>query len=186
MKTTDVLVIMKSLEKQAKPSIAKVSDLTIKSQSDFELAGKLLGEVKELAKQAKAKEETFTVPLNKLLKDTRELFKPFRDLVNKVEIDTKGKMLEFIESNKKEALKLEQQFADGKIKKVSTVVEKINALDTTSQFSQLRKVWTAFEVDGSQTPREFLVPDTQAIREALKAGRKVKGWEWKQVEQIAI
>jgi len=185
-KQTDVMIVLKNLEKEVAPHKKKISSLEVHTKEDFELAGKLMKNIKEVAKRAKEREETFTVPLNKLLKDTRDLFRPFRNSIDELEADTKLKMAAFLESQKAKARQLEQDFADGKIKKISTVVSKTNALEVTSQHSQIRKVWTAIEVDASLTPREFMVPDVAKIKEALKEGRKVKGWEWRQVESIAI
>lgn len=183
---TDTMVILKSLEKEAKSPMKKISSLEITTQDDFDLAGKLLKSVKVVAKQAKEREDEFIVPLNKLIKDVRTLFKPFRDSVDQLEADTKLKMSVFLESQKAKALQLQQDFEDGKIKRVSTVVAKKHALEVSSNYSQIRKVWTAIEVDASKTPKEFMIPDVAKIKEALKSGRSVPGWKWEQVDNIAI
>ena len=179
----DASIVMQALEKQAAPALKKVSTLVVNDADSYKLAGELMKSVKDVAKIAKEREDQFTVPLNKLLTDIRSLFKPFRDNVKLVEQDTKEKMLQYIESTKKEVKKLEQQFDNGEIKKVSTLVSKTAALQVSSN---IRRVWEAVPVNVEQTPREYLVPDEAKIKEALKCGRKVKGWEWKQIEHISI
>jgi len=181
-----VSIVVENLKKQAAPNIKKVNTLEIKTNSDFELAGKLVKELKGYAKLALIEEEKFTVPLKKLLADSKSLFKPFRDSVDEIESDIKAKMLAYTSAQSKAKSKLEEKFASGEIKKVSTLVSKTSALDIVSNNSQVRKVWTAIEVDAKLTPREFLVPDLPAIKEALKAGGSVAGWKWEQVETIAI
>lgn len=179
----DAAVIMATLEREAAPSIKRVTALVVSDQGSYKLAGELMKGVKDIAKVAKEREEQFTVPLKKLLADVTTLFKPFRDNVKMVEQDVKGKMLVWIEQSKKETLKLAEKFESGEIKKVSTLVSKRAALSIDSN---VRKTWQAVPVKESLTPREYLVPDIDAIKAALKSGKKVAGWEWRQVESIVI
>lgn len=179
-------IVALTLEKSAKKPMQQVSDLLVKTQDDYKTAGALLKKVKEYGALAKEKEETFTIPLNKMLADIKELFKPFRDSVKKLDSDTKEKMLGFIEANRKKVEVLEAKFDSGEIKKVSTFIEKSAALEVNSTFSQLRKVWTMIEVDSTLTPKAYLCPDLALIKEALKAGKSVAGWKWEQVNSIAV
>lgn len=182
----DALIVMKALEKESAPAIRKLSNLTITSQDDFVLAGKMLKELKTKAKQAKEREQSLTDPLKAVMNDIQALFKPFRTAIANLELDTKEKMLEFVKTSKDESEKLEQAFVDGKIKKVSTLLAKQNALEVNSDFSQTRKLWIPVCVDEKKTPREYLTPDMPKIREALRAGKNVAGWKWEQTETIAI
>lgn len=184
--SNDALIVLKALQKESLSPSKRLSSLEIKTQEDFELAGVLLKQLKGYGKQALEREEQFTTPMKKLLTDMKNLFNPFRDSVALIELDTKDKMLAFVERNKQAQLKLEKQFASGEIKKVSTLVSKQTALEITSTSAQVRKVWTAIEVDARKTPREYLIPDTAAIKAALKDGKTVAGWEWKQIESIAV
>ncbi len=179
----DASIVMKSLEKQAAPQIKQISSLKVTCKDDYNTAAELMKSVKGIAKQAKEKEESLTEPLKQVIKDIQSLFKPFRTQVAELEADTKSKMLAFVESSSKQQAQLSQRFEDGEIKKVSTLVSKTSALTIDSN---VRKTWKAVEIDASKTPREYLVPDETLIREALKAGKVVKGWEWKQVDSISI
>lgn len=185
-KQLTALVVLKSLQKDAQKPIKAITDLEISTNEDFTLAGMHLKQVKQIAKLAKDKEEVFTIPLKKLLADVTNLFKPFRDEVKQIEESTKAKMLEFTNQQEQAKKQLEQDFSDGKIKKVDTLLKKSAALEVSSAFSQTRKIWTAIEVDGTKTPREYMEPNLAAIKEALKAGKKVNGWKWEQVNSIAV
>jgi hypothetical protein len=182
----DALIVLKALEKESKSPIKQLSDLKITTQQDYELAGELLKGLKQLAANAEAREKVFTVPLAKLIEDVRSLFRPFRSSVTQVEADTKTKMLAFVKEQQAAEQKLLADFQAGKIKKVSTLVTKQKELAVSSSFSQVRKVWTAVEVDARKTPREYLVPDVAAIKAALKEGKQVAGWKFEQVESIAV
>ena len=48
------------------------------------------------------------------------------------------------------------------------------------------KVDAAVVLKAVEQERAFLVPNEVAIREELKAGKKVEGWDWVQVDSIAI
>ncbi len=185
-KNNDAAIVMAALEKESAPTIKKVSNLVIESNEDFELAGQLMKLLKQKATQAREREESLTNPLKSVLADIRTLFKPFRDNIDILEFDTKRKMLAFSTQQSAQAKKLEADFASGKIKKVSTLLSKQNELEVSSAFSGVRKTWTAVCVDADKTPRAYMVPDEVAIKAALKAGKKVAGWEWKQIESIAI
>jgi len=179
----DAAVVMKSLEKLAAPQIKQISSLTIKSKDDYATAAELMRSVKNIAKQAKEKEESLTEPLKQVIKDIQSLFKPFRNQVAELEADTKAKMLAFVASTTKQIQAVNERFENGDIKKVSTVISKTNALEIDSN---VRKTWKAVPVNPTQTPREYCIPDEVKIREALKAGKSVRGWEWRQVESISI
>ncbi len=179
-------VILSALRKEAKRPTDKISSLTIKSNEDLDTAAVLLKELKSYAKQADDKEKSLTEPLTKVVKDIRALFKPFKDSIEQIEADTKLKMSVYLEQNKAALKKLDADFDSGKIKKVSTLVTKQAVMHISSSSMQVRKTWTAIEVDAKKTPREYLVPDLPSIKEALKAGKKVAGWKWEQVDTIAV
>ncbi len=183
---TDALVVLKSLQADARGALRKVSGLEIKTQEDFDLAGELLAKAKDYGARAKEKEDSLTKPLMGVVNDIRSLFKPFRDEIRKIEEMKKSDMLLFLSKNKAKQAKLSEDLESGKIKKMSTYATKNLELEVRGTTSTVRKIWTAVEVDAKLTPREFLIPDESAIKEALKAGKKVKGWEWKQIDNIAI
>jgi Flp pilus assembly protein CpaB len=95
-------------------------------------------------------------------------------------------MLAYLTANKAKEQKLIADFEAGKIKKINTVISKQKTLEVTNGAAQVRKVWTAIPVNEKLTPREFLIPDTSAIKEALKSGKAVAGWKWEQVDSIAV
>lgn len=186
----DASIVMKSLEKQAAPAIKQISNLQIKSKEDYAAAATIMKSIKVIAKLAEEKENELIAPSKRIITDAKltitnvqTFFKPFRDQVALLDKDTKDKMLGWKVKADEAIKELGAKFEDGDIKKVSTFVSKTSALTIDSN---VRKTWTAVEVNVNITPRGYMVPDMQLIKEALKAGRKVSGWEWRQVDSISI
>lgn len=179
-------VVVASLEKLAAPSIRKVTDLQIKTKDDYELAAILISKLKELSKQAEVEEKRITTPLNEALKATRAHFKPFQNKVSEIENATKMNMYEFLGALKKISAKAEQDFEDGKIKKISTVLNKQADARVDNGTAQVRKVWKLFIDNPDLVPRGYCMPDAEVIKEAMKNGNPVDGCRWEQVDSIAI
>lgn len=179
-------VVVASLEKTAASAFRKVVNLTIKTKEDFETMAETVKALKILAKEAKRQEEEITVPLKEVIKKTQQLFRPFQTKVEVAEINAKNAMQNFLEAQKKSALRLEQKFEQGDIKKLSTLVTKQNELRVDNGTAQVRKVWTLFIDSPSRVPYEFMMPDETKIRNACKEGYVPAGCRWEQVESIAI
>lgn len=180
-------VILKAIEKKAAAPFKKLDSVSkITSQKDYDLVSDNIATLKVLGGEADEQMRTITDPQELALKNTKALFKPFADQVKNQITQGKALMLAFISDQKYKSIKLESDFSSGKIKKATTLMSKQVSLQVSSSSSSVRKVWTAVPIDESLTPREFMIPDETAIRAALKEGKKVKGWEWKQVENIAV
>lgn len=184
MRNVNMAVTFKALEKKAKPIISKLERIDkIKTKKEYDKAAALTKNLKALGKEADAKLASIIDPLKEATTNARELFRPFKEAILEVETAIKTGMREFIDSQDRASSKLSHDFETGKIKRPTTFLNKSQDLEVTHN---VRNVWTLVEVDASQTPREFLVPDESAIREAFKAGRKVKGWKYEQQKTIAI
>jgi hypothetical protein len=81
---------------------------------------------------------------------------------------------------------VKEDFADGKIKKVSTFTEKSAALQISNGAAKIKQVYKLFIDDEKKIPREYLVPDESAIITAMKEGKKVAGCTYKKVKSISI
>lgn len=185
---TNTMVVVASLQKQAQPFIKQLGGIaTINSKAEFKEAAEKIKKLKILAQSAEVEEKKITQPLNDALKATREHFRPFKNLVGEWEQKIKLLMSVFVEKQKKVAAKVEDDFANGKIKKLSTAQNKMAAVTPENTDSvQVRKVWQLRIVDENKIPREFMVPNESAIKAAFKNGSKVPGCVWEQVESIAI
>lgn len=179
-------VVLKSIEKTSQPLLRKAVDLDIKTKEDYELAGKLISQLKDMAKQAKAEERKITDPLNEALTATRKHFKPFFTAVESTEAEIKERMLAFLSKQEEKANKLGKQLEDGKIKKLSTYASKVNDLHVSNEHASVRNVKVVEIVKESTIPREYLVPDLNKIKAALVEGKKVPGCILTTKQTIAI
>jgi len=176
-------VVVKSLEKNAAPLIRKLADFKIKSNDDYSKAVELTKDLKNIAKEANDQLKTITDPLKKASDAARDIFRPFLNKVSGIEQAIKIAMLDWQSKLIEKKGALAEKFESGEIKKASTYLKKEAELDHKEG---VRMIWTAVEINAKKTPREYLIPDETKIKAALKEGKKVEGWEWKQVPNIAI
>jgi len=179
-------IVIASLEKQAAPSIRRVTDLKIKTKDDFELAATLVKQLKGLSALAKQEEDTMVNPAKATIKAIQAHFKPFQNKVAEIETEVKTKMGEFLVAQKKLSAKVEQDFEDGKIRKISTIVAKQAELRVDNGTAQVRKVWKLFIDSPKEIERIYLMPDEVAIKEAFRAGGYVSGCRYEQIDSITI
>jgi len=179
-------IVVKALEKEAKVVTKKISSLVVDDQDSYNRAGELLKELKAMDKRAIEEEEKITDPMKQALDAAKSHFKPFHDSVKLIETDTKQKMLAYLEDNDRAQEKLLEDFEAGKIKKIGTLTAKQEALHIVNSAAVQRMVRTLDVEDIALIPREYMMPDEAKIKEALKAGKKVKGCVWKQVRQLAV
>lgn len=186
MKTPNVQIVLRSIEKKSLPLKKKVSDLEVKTQADFDRAGELMKELKSYTKLAKSEEAKIVDPLKQALKATQSHFKPFYDSIELIELDTKLKMSSFVQANERKQLEVKKSFEAGDIKKMSTYIKKNEELEVKSENASVRKLKTLVITKESLIPREYLVPDEAKIKAALLAGEKIPGCKIELVNSIAI
>lgn len=179
------MIVLKAVQKEATPLMRKVSNLSIKSKKDYDAAGHLVKQLKELRAHAEAKKRTILDPLNEAAKATRELFKPFEESVSLIESDTKAKMISWSDKQDTKREVLEERFEQGSIGVVA-LANKLQDVRTASEFAETRKQKEIVIEDESKIPREYMVPDMRKIKEALKTGKKIPGVKEQYKKVIAI
>lgn len=181
-------IIIASVEQKAKGAFAKLKRITrIDSQEDVEVASNQVKVLKELAKEADTQKTGITDPIYQSIERIEELFKPFADKVKKADTDLKTLILDYAERQEKKLQQAQEDFKDGKIKKVSTFTEKTSALQVGSAgAAKFKNVSQLFITDVKKIPLEYMVPDETKIKEALKAGKKVPGAEMRKVKKVSI
>lgn len=167
-------------------TLADNSRIRVNSQPTLDQAKTSLTQVKEIKKIVQEKKDSVVKPLNEALKNTRALFKPIEDKVDLIETYLKGEISKYNTKLLQEQRKREEE-AQSKIeagatfeeatKLVANIEKKIDAIPT-------RKIKRLKIVDASKIERQFLIPNEQAIKEALLAGIKVSGCELVEEEII--
>lgn len=182
----DSAVVALSLQKKAAPISKKISSLVIKTEHDYESAAVLLKQLKDYAAEAKKKQDDMLDPLKLVADRIKNHFKPFLDSVKLIEKDTKDKMDKFLELRESAVQKVVNAFEEGKIAKPQTYLKKIKELSVTSSVANVAMLDTVEVVDISKIPREYMLPDLKAIKEALLAGKKVAGCKLTKTRSIRI
>lgn len=167
-------------------TLADNSRIKVNSQPTLDQAKISLTQVKEIKKIIQEKKDSVVKPLNEALKNIRALFKPIEDKVDLIETYLKGEVLKYNTKLLQEQRKREEE-AQSKIeagatfeeatKSVERIEKKIDAIPT-------RKIKRLKIIDASKIERQFLIPNEQAIKEALIAGIKVSGCELVEEEII--
>lgn len=169
-------VVVASLEKQARPLIGKLEKLlVIKTQEDYENAGKFLKQLKDLGKVGKAEKDKFLNPLKELTKVTNNHFKPFENLLESTESATKEGMMKFIQAREAKKEKLDESFEKGDIKKIGTYLKKSQEINAGNEHVQERSKTVVKITNLKKIPIKFLEPNLKLIKEALESGQEVPG-----------
>jgi hypothetical protein len=171
------------LNKKASNDIRVLEEFSIKTPAQYEEAAKRVSRLKDLRKEADVQEKSITDPANLILKNTRAIFKPFKDKVDIIEAKIKQAMVLYIESRERKAVAL----TEGDHADLSKVVSKVSELtNNKNEFASTRKITVVEITDLELVPREYLVPDESKIKAALQAGKKVKGCRLTLKTSIAI
>jgi hypothetical protein len=185
-KPVSTQIVLESLKKKAGPLVKRLESSDIATNNDFDKAAGDLKALKALGKEATAQLNTIIDPLKQATAAAKKVFEPFFAQLANVEESVKQKLLGFKADQDHKAMKVMDDYESGKIKKTGTVIAKQQELAVSSDNASIRKLWRANCLNEKATPREFLVPDEKSILAALKEGKKVKGWELKQIDSIAV
>lgn len=179
-------VVLASLQKKAGPLIKQLETIDEVNKANYDKAAETLKALKAIGKEADAQLHAIIDPIRAAEKAAKEHFKPFTNSIAELETSVKLKMSIYVENQNRKSMQVLKDFEVGKIKKVETVLAKQAEFEVSSESASVRKLTRAKAVNKALTPREYLIPDERAILDALKSGKKVKGWELETVNSIAI
>lgn len=179
------------VEKQVNPLQIAVQEMTIKTTDDYEIAVTLGGQIKTAQKFVTGKKEAITKPMNDALKNVRDMFRPFENVLDTAESMLKSKMLDFKREEDRKKAQIEARVEKGTMKTETAVAKVQEMTQKTVRTETGAKATETFRIeyvitDATQIPREFLVPDMQAIKQAFKEGKAVAGVEAKKVPTMSF
>lgn len=129
-KTTELKV--QKIDDEVSPFIQTIDSIEIKSQDDFDMAGKKIVEFKQYEKIVKEGKESITKPLNEALKNTRSLFKPLEDKLTGAKQILLRKVNEYKQEQdriaREQAAKLEAKIEKGTIKRPETIMKNLEQI----------------------------------------------------------
>jgi hypothetical protein len=187
-------VVVRSLKAKARSKFKQLAKVTkIKTNKDYELVSATISTLSAIGKEAEAQLGTIINPLQESIRLTKTsiansvaVFEPFLREVQTAKDNAKVIMLDYQNLLEEKKAKVLTEVASGKITDMAAAVAKAESFTVIGTGTKNVKRWTAVCKDVAKTPREYMVPNESAIKEALKAGKKVAGWEWKQIKSVSI
>jgi hypothetical protein len=160
--------------------VENINGLKVNSQPTLENAKQIRSFAKDIAKKVEAEEKKITKPLNEALKSTRDLFRPYKERIEKVVDYLDSQMLSYNKKLKEEevikAKELEDKIAKGKIS-FEKASEKIVKIEEKQDNINIRKIPKVRILDKSKIPLEYMEPDEVEIKRAILAGNIIPGAE---------
>lgn len=181
---------VQKIDSEITPFVRTIDGIEIKSQEDFDIAGKKIVEFKQYEKIVKEGKESITKPLNEALKNTRSLFKPLEEKISNAKYALLGKVNEYKKEQdriaKEQAAKLEAKIEKGSIKRPETIMknmEKIQQVqiassglsETTRKVVeyQFRDMTPEYKAELMNRPKVLEALDIEIRKDAL--GNKAQG-----------
>ena len=172
----------------------KVMSITIKSEKDMEQASELLSRVNKHADMVKADKEKLTKPLNAVLKNIGERYKPMetklKSAIAHLRKEIGAYQTKKDEDAEAERIRIANRVGEGRGKlKMETAGKQIAAIEAPSKKVATASGSISFKdgyeitiVDIRKIPEQFLSVDTVAIEKVFKAGGEVAGVTGKKIK----
>lgn len=123
---------VQKIDSEVSPFIKTIDNIEIKSQEDFDMAGKKIVEFKQYEKIVKEGKESITKPLNEALKNTRALFKPLEDKLSGAKQILLRKANDYKREQdriaREQTAKLEAKIEKGTIKRPETIMKNMDKI----------------------------------------------------------
>lgn len=186
MNTTDIVPATAQQEaviegQKAAAARGQIEALVVVTPKDIELASEILIALKTEYKRVVERKETFTKPINALVKAVRDHFSPAEkaysdaESILKRKIATAQRAIE--EANHQAMLATQAALAQNNVREAAALSSAIVQSEAPAGITfQERWVWRV--VNAALLPRDFLMPDEKKIAEHVKkhgAGANIPG-----------
>lgn len=172
---------IKIIEQSVKTAHETITNFKIKSKKDLEIGKQYLNDIKFEETKVKEFEARFIKPLRDHIKTLNDPVLIFKKKIKECETHIKSELLSYSQKqaekieNKKQ--QIEQKVDTGELD-FSKGAEKIAKQDEKLDLGiKTRKVVSLKITDANLIPREYLIPDERAIKEALQSGKSIPGCE---------
>lgn len=130
---------VQKIDSEVSPFIETIDKIEIKSQDDFDMAGKKIVEFKQYEKVVKEGKESITKPLNEALRNTRSLFKPLEDKITQAKTTLLRKVNDYKREQDRiaaeQTAKLEAKIEKGTIKRPETIMKNMDKIQNVQMAS---------------------------------------------------
>lgn len=163
----------------------------ITTQAEYDQVYEVNKNVHKLLQAVDKKEKAITKPINDSLKQIRDMFRPFKTIVESAKKDLSARREVFIkaeeERKRKEAERVARRVEKGTMREDTAVSKLANleeeAVDTRGGMTSVLVVEV---IDKSQIPGEYLIVDETAIKAAYREGKTIPGVNCKYEKRAKI
>ena len=183
------------VKRQVNKAVEAAKALTIKTETDLTAAADLLGKVKQVGKIVAAEEKKQLVPARATVDAIRTFWSPYKTAYQEAEDIVKGKVLEYrkrataaTEAKEEKVLdKVDrgELSAEEGMERIAKIAPPATTTSAANGKIEIHKRRVAVIVDEAALPREYLVPNTVKINEAvLRQGLTVPGVKVEEREEV--
>lgn len=185
---------LETVQKKVTGTAVAIMGITIKSDQDMTYASELLSQANKHADMVKADKEKLTKPLNAVLKNIRDRYKPVETELEKAIKHLRKEIGAYQTRKDEEAEKERARIAArvgpgrGKLgietasKQIAEVTGPEKMVETASGSISFRDDYEITILNIREIPEQFLEVDEAGIKKALKAGGTVAGIAAKKIK----
>lgn len=173
------------MHQELKIHVPDTSKLIIDSQKTLEEATSTLSQLNTYLDQVTAHKEAKTKPLNAALKAIRDDYRPLETQLSEAIQVVRSSITAYATEQAKIALQQEQAILNDKRTKLTTKVQQLAEIEQpTAKVSTAQGSITFMTVkrwrltDINKVPIAFLIPNEDAIKQAMKEGSPIAGIEY--------
>ena len=170
--------------------VNRVKSITITSRESLEETVFLTRDIKEAKKKVESELKFHTDPLSEQIRNERQKYKPFLDMLDKAELELKSKIVVYQSEQEKIRMAEEKWLIKLQEKQYAKDIQKaekkgmeappppppITIKEENVAGLQIRKMWDFQIVDEKKITREYLCVDEKKIRKVVNAGvREISG-----------
>jgi hypothetical protein len=175
---------LQEIQKEYNDRLTRILSYKTTDKTSFEKGGELLKVITAAGKRAKEEKDKVLKPAELTVARIKEQWRPFEDALKAGMAHVKQCMALWIgQEAARIAMEKQKILSDNRITKPETVERKLSAIEV-APVNHTRNVLELVITDESKIPREFMVPDLVAIREALKNGEVIPGATLERVKKI--
>ena len=181
--------------------VNRVKSITITSRKSLEETVFLTRDIKEAKKKVESELKFHTDPLSEQIKNERQKYMPFLDILGKAELELKSKIAVYQSEQEKIRMAEEERLTKLQEKQYAKNIQKaekkgmeappppppITIKEEKISGLSMRENWTAEVENVFLIERDFLMPDLDKAKKCAKAGiRKIAGFRIYDKGTVAI
>jgi hypothetical protein len=178
----ELTVTADTAPKRATKALEVATNMQVNDDATYQEASVFRKQVFTFQKAIKQEKDKVLAPLKEAVEAERNRWKPAEDALAQADTEVKSKMERYYTEKERkareEATKVQKQFEEGKIKRVETVVRKVEAIEKApeAEHSNIRHVRDIEIVDTGVIPKEYWMLDMVMLRnDVLKENVNVPG-----------